>query len=258
MSRVQIRKSNEVGQIGLVVLLIMTTLLTVGVSAVSKSTRDLRITREEVEASQAFNAAEKGIERALADVEDGSYEVEGQMEEVVVNVDVEYGVTEERQLDMSVLENQVIKVDVAGVNGGEELEIDWGMGETCPIPSMVIVVYEGAAGGYGIRRYGFNACSDSNGFENPVVEGVGRVDLVLEAGDELVRIRPVGGPSVIQVREGANWVNPMPVQYYRVESTAENKLSGVTKKIQVNKGIKTSPSVFDYALFSGTTINKTP
>ncbi len=56
---------NQRGQVLLLVVLVVTVALTVGLSAVTQSITNLRITEEEESSQRAFTAAEAGIEQAL-------------------------------------------------------------------------------------------------------------------------------------------------------------------------------------------------
>jgi len=55
----------ESGQALIIILLIMSVGLTIGLSVISRSTSDIRITQQEEEAARAFSVAEAGIEEAL-------------------------------------------------------------------------------------------------------------------------------------------------------------------------------------------------
>ncbi len=58
------RKNNE-GQVLLIVLLVMATAVTVGLSVISRSVSDISVTTKEEESIRAFSAAEAGIEQIL-------------------------------------------------------------------------------------------------------------------------------------------------------------------------------------------------
>jgi Tfp pilus assembly protein PilX len=53
------------GQIGVIILLLMVVMLTIGISFLSRSTRELRVATQESESSRVLSAAESGIESAL-------------------------------------------------------------------------------------------------------------------------------------------------------------------------------------------------
>jgi hypothetical protein len=59
-------KNNESGQIALLVLLVLTIALTVGLSVVSRTITEIRVATDTERSSQAYAAAEAGIERALS------------------------------------------------------------------------------------------------------------------------------------------------------------------------------------------------
>src|SRR6185369_1704811 len=59
-------RTTQSGQIGIIIILIMVVLLTVGLSLASRSTREVRLSQQEVESNRVFNVAEAGIEQALS------------------------------------------------------------------------------------------------------------------------------------------------------------------------------------------------
>lgn len=59
-------KRNSSGQALLIILLIMAVALTIGLSVVSRSITDIRISQEQEESARAFSAAEAGLESLLA------------------------------------------------------------------------------------------------------------------------------------------------------------------------------------------------
>lgn len=60
---------NERGQILLIVVLVIVVALTVGLSVVSRTITNLKISKENEESQRAFQAAEAGIERALNEID---------------------------------------------------------------------------------------------------------------------------------------------------------------------------------------------
>ena len=67
MSNIQYQISNnyQSGQVLLIVVLIMVTVLTVGLSLATRTITNLRVSQEEENSERAFSAAEAGIERSL-------------------------------------------------------------------------------------------------------------------------------------------------------------------------------------------------
>jgi len=77
------------GQAALIVLLVVAVALGFGLSTISRSTTELKISKQEQEASRAFNAAEAGIEEALRTLISGDIDI-GEGEDIInVNYEVE-------------------------------------------------------------------------------------------------------------------------------------------------------------------------
>lgn len=64
-SMIRKKKSLEVGQVLLIIILVVIISITVGLSLVSRSITNLRTTSEEIESQKALSAAEAGIEQVL-------------------------------------------------------------------------------------------------------------------------------------------------------------------------------------------------
>lgn len=244
----QMNQRKETGQIGMVVLLIMSGLLTVGVSAVNRSTSDLRITRQEAESSAVFNAAEAGIEMALSDVADGSFSPTGDLSSEFVDqgIEVNYVISAEANFDMRILEGETVSLDTTG-GGTNSININWAEETSCS--GIVVMLYNQSTNT--VRRIGYTH-SSCGGIQN-FISSAGGVSVPLSNGDNLVRIRAVGGDVTVQV-SGAGW--SLPQQYFKITSTASRTESGETKVVEVRKSLPAAPSILDYALFSGTTITK--
>jgi len=60
------KERNNSGQALLIILLIMAVALTIGLSVVSRSVTDIRISQEQEESARVFSAAEAGLESLLA------------------------------------------------------------------------------------------------------------------------------------------------------------------------------------------------
>lgn len=257
------------GQIGVLVLLAMTAMLTVGIGAVTRSTQDLRVTRQEVESSRSFAAAEVGIEEALHEItvfEEqavdgavieqtivGSVQVrepllDDQQTEQRATYQVEYQVEPIHMIDSFVQEGDVVSVNVAGVAPGTPLRIDWG-GDSCDNPETQakIVVSLISNTNPTIRR-GYSKCAPHQG-----LHGLGGADSVLNIDElsniEIVNIKVLGSGTNLSA-SGTG----LPVQAYRVTSRATPEHSQEVKAVSLDRMIPNPPSIFDYALVSGTSI----
>ncbi len=245
---------SQSGQVGLVVLLVMTALLSVGIGAVSRSTQDLKITRQEVDSSRAFNAAEAGVEEALFNLEQGNLD-EGEISDLDPDLNINYSINPQNEFNMSLVDGVVIGIDATGATS-DPLLIQWGLGQDCSnAPNLAVLIYNIST--LTVRREGYfpNGCSLSNGFVE-AAPGTGgyltQASIPLGAGDELIRLRPMGGDTDLRVSSLA----ALPVQYHIVRSTAQRTGGEEVKVVEVHKSLPAAPVVFDYALFSGTTIIK--
>lgn len=252
------------GQAALIVLLVVAVALGFGLSIISQTTTDIRISQQEQEAARAFNAAEAGIEEALKEINVGpTVEID------VGDVKVEYTVIGENSLVGVFKENEAAQVVLGGVDS--TLKIEWvdknselenpgdctggvkaESGQTAA--SLLISVIDGSNQ---IRREGWNACDleADNGMTNKTDSGSGTFlrsyDLDIYANDSLVRIRPVYNQTSLRVTGSP----ALPVQSYVIDSKAR-ALTLESKAIKVTRTEPATPAIFDYVLFSGTDIIK--
>lgn len=253
--------SGQRGQVGVVVLLIMVVLLTVGLSLAARSTQELFLTQQNVDSTRVFNAAEAGIDQALST----SFTFEGEQATGSIenfnnsDIDVNYQITKMNQLETRLFEMVSVEVDVTG-NSGSGLIIEWSKLDNCAsedVASLVASVYYDDAGQTRVRHYPLQGCDRSDNFlaaSNVNADGYRRrYNLALTADDLFVRIKPMYNDTHIRVT-GDGW--DLPVQYYNIRSEARNNLGNETRIVEVNRTLDAAPSIFDYAVFSQTTLVK--
>lgn len=250
--------SSQSGQVGLVTLLIMTVMLSVGISVVNRSTEDLRISRQEEDASRVFNAAEAGIEAGLSNLSVGqgtiTYGVEGTGDTPIT---VNYTVTPYNYLEVSIPRNEVVSLNTTGVTGGEQLEIEWAQNQDCTSNAAALEVLFYNTTANTVRREGITRCARSDGF-TMVAGGTdgyfARQVLSLNAGESLVRIKTLYNDSTVRARSAGGWV--MPTQFYKVRSEGVSDAGDETKVVEVTRTLPSAPSLVDYVLYSGGSLNK--
>jgi len=255
------------GQAALIVLLVVAVALGFGLSIISQTTTDIRISQQEQEAARAFNAAEAGIEEALKEIKVGpTVEID------VGDVKVEYTVIGENSLVGVFKENEAAQVVLGGVDStltiewvdkNSELENPGGCTggvkaeSEQTAASLLISVISVVGGSNQIRREGWNACEleADNGMTDVRDSGSGTFlrsyDLAINANDSLVRIRPVYNQTSLRVTGSP----ALPVQSYVIDSKAQ-ALTLESKAIEVTRTEPATPAIFDYVLFSGTDIIK--
>ncbi len=249
------------GQAVLMVLLVAAVALGLGLSIISQSTTDIRISQQEQESARAFNAAEAGIETALKSI--SSIPLGTPQSVSIGDIPVEYTVTSKEFLEGSFNENSSIQVILGG--SANTLTIDWvdknsaaenpgncsgvSADSGATAASILLTVIDD---NYQLRRYALNACSlnASNGMTDVATGGPDKYlrsyDLSVTANDRLLRIRPVYNLASIRITS----VDPLPVQGYVVDSKAQSPTQE-SKAIEVTRWEPATPSIFDYVLFSG-------
>jgi len=250
------------GQIGVIIVLIMSVLLTVGLSMSANTNSDLFVSQQEEESNRVFNAAEVGIEQALSS--NLAFEGESSTGTVdnITDVGVDYSISKTRTLETRLFEGVSVKVDVSNANDGDTLRIDWSRENDCVSEdpaSILISIYHDEAGTLTVRNYAYAACARADGFtsvaninENSLRR---RIDLAMQAGDQFVRIKPVYNDTHVRVYSSSvAWT--LPVQGFLIRSSANNELGNETRVVEVNRTLPTAPSVMDYSLYSGGTISK--
>ena len=239
-----LKRRYQQGQAVLIVLLVAALALGFGLSIISRSTTDVKISEQEDQASRAFNAAEAGIENALGSL--SSLVIGDDYNLTVDDVRVTYSVNGEDFLEGVYSENDIATVVL---DGADTLTIEWG--ESCPgAASLLIAVIDSSNQ---LERYGWNACDLGDDFTyvaDPGDDGYLRKKELAVAANSLVRIRPVYNQATIRV-SGDN----LPVQAYGIDSQAQSPTLE-SKAIQVSRTVPAAPAIFDYVLFSGTNIVK--
>ncbi len=254
------KSNSESGQVGVIILLTMTGMLALGLSLASRTTQEALISGKESESTRVFNAAEQGIEEALSgdlDFEGDSYE--GSVDSIT-GVGIDYSIEKRNSLETRLFEGVSVGVDVTGAVDTNTLRIDWSKLTDCDTEtpaSLIASVYYDDAGTTRVRHEALGGCDYGDGFDlGTVIDENGykrRYDLPLQTDDFLVRIKAVYNDTHIGVSSSDF---TMPVQYYSIRSVAANEESNETRIVEVNRTIKSAPSIMDYAVYSGGALTK--
>ena len=242
------------GQVGIVILLLTVVLLTIGLSIASRTITDVRLSRQEEESSRAFNAAEAGIEEALRLNLSALIAAGGAGSVTVGGITANYRVAEENTLETQIDEGETIEVNVAGLGSGNQVSIDWAR-DTCPsAASVVVAVYNGTS--TTIRRTPYQGCPRGDNFasSSPGVDGYQfRTIVSLANGDQFIRVRAVYAGTQLRVLGAGG--TALPVQFWRIRSEAQT-LGGETRSVEVTQTPPAPPSIFDFVIFSGSSLTK--
>jgi len=248
------------GQIGLIVLLTMTVLMTVGLSVATRSSQDLINTQRGEESNRVFNAAEAGIEAALS--ADYAFEGDSTSGDISGFTDItgDYTIAKQNTFETRLFEGVSVELDVTGVVDGQGLTIDWSREDNCGTDnpaSLVATIFFDDAGTTRARYMAIGACDRGDNFTLATTGNYGNYRrtyaLPLQTDDEFVRIRAVYNDTHIKI-SGNGWTTP--TQLYQIRAEAQNDSSNENRAVSVGRTLPTAPSVFDFALYSGTTIVK--
>ena len=257
------------GQVLLVILLVMFVGLTISLALLSRTTTDIKLSRDLEESSRAFSAAEAGIEEALRGV------IASTPQEITTGVSFNVTSQEAGQgsgvFSLGKVEKEnvgtvwFVEHDADGnlvetaVYGASRITLCWKEGDTTAPQIEAIVLYKDGTDYKVARRFynpsgisGSDDCDDAAGTFYPY-----KTDVDLPTADVLLalRLKPIGGSALLAVDppEGvAN--NSLPSQGREIISTG--KAGGTVRKIKVIKSYPSWPEIFDYVLFSGGGLSK--
>jgi len=262
--------STQSGQIGLVVLLGMVVIATIGISVATRSTQDVTSTRQDQESSQSFSAAESALERILSQPSDELFtfsedSTSQQFTDIFENTSANVSIEKQFAFDNYVRQAEVIEVDVSSVTQNRPLVIEWANSRNCSdTPASILVTVFSTSAANQTRSFAFGPCSHGDNFElvNPAQSAnfgttfALKKTISLQNGDQKVRIRPIYADANILVRSDGSW--NLTAQQFTITSVGENEAEGgrETRAIQLERTQPFAPGVLDFTLVSGTDINK--
>ena len=258
-------RQSQSGQVGIIIILIMVVLLTFGLSIASRSTREVALSQQEEESNRVFNAAEAGVERALAtdlNFQGEEFSSEGT---IIPGTDsnLDYNIRKNRILETRLIEGTTAMVqmqdDINPLPG--EIYIDWARDTDCNAvkkpATLIVSVYNAAVdpNAPSVRHLSFAACNrnDSIGVAGNGSNGYfKRATVDTQEGDQFMRIKTVYNDTYLRVSGSST----LPTQAYDIRSEATSTLGQEARSVEVKRTLSVAPSVMDFALFSGTSIVK--
>lgn len=270
-------KSFNSGQVVLILVLITVIGLTIGLSLISRTITDVRISSQIEQSSRAFSAAEAGIETALKGVNTlptGSVTLE--------NSSAQYEVTSiggtQEVYSFPLTEansSQTIWLASRDANGNfttpyypttGALDICWGKDADNKAALILNLYY--LDGSYKVAKLAFdpnavravnnkfsgdfektpaNYCSGNYQYRKSITFD-SATDFGINSSSTLLalRITPVYEDTIIGILP--NGAENLPVQGNQITSVGQTD-TGIVRKIQVNKSYETLPSLLDFAIF---------
>lgn len=251
---------------GLVLLLVMAVVVAIVMSVASRSLSDTVVSRQESESAAALGIAETGVEQALNSLRLGTVPVGTiNLSDSGGLITGSYGVTATTGYGMYVREGETAQLDLSSFAGGN-LVISWTKRgnssediATCTegsgtMPAALEVSSINVANTMARSYYNPSNCSPAgNQFASGSDPGNSyrtSISYAVPAGTASLRLRPIYAGATIEVAGAGLTENQM----YVIAATARG--SEAQKEIEVKRGVDAPAPVFDYALFSGTTIIK--
>lgn len=273
--------NSQKGQTVLIILLIMAVLLTIGISTISSSITDIKISQQTEEASRAFYVAESALEERLSlplNV------FEAKPEEGTIG-GIDYQVSKTAQSGDSFLfpfkvdadDSQTIwlipyneNTEVFNVNSTYtgSFTLYWGNNGTSEEPALTVTVVYKDGSSYKIHRYNYdpnNTRKDENKF-NLAVSGsfpLGGENLKFSSAQIAVTNGVLLKLTLLYNNSAqslgimkASGSPSFPNQGNCFISSATVPESGITRKIKQCKLWSNLPGIFSWGLFSGGSLEK--
>ena len=252
------RKLLHSGQVALIMVLIMTVISAVAVSVASRSTVETRIQEMNVENTEALLTAQAGLEESIAKnlPVSGNFG-EGRQYQVTVGEVGSTGISTEK-----INPGEVFEVNLESALGVTGLKIYWKPVITGGAPALFISDVRSDQ----IIDYAYD--TDGTGGFTRAVSG-GALDgvnynysppspLSVSAGDSrLLRITVLGAAAFVGIEPIGGLLPPQSTTFRSVADVSSTAQSVVKYGIEYHESITDQlPSVFDYVLFSGGTINQ--
>ncbi|MFZ5437547.1 MAG: hypothetical protein ACOZAK_00630 [Patescibacteria group bacterium] len=257
-------KNNNQGQVGLIVLLIMVVILALGLSLAARTSQQAEIAIQQEDTTRVFNAAESGVEAALANIfQAESAGTINDLSEDIESLDlsgsdsnVNYNITKSNILETHLKQgtSTELKVPAAG-----SISFYWATEAEClETASLLLSVYANNGSDVTAKHFAVGDCSGaSTRGDNFISNDPGPspykygYTLFTSADDLFVRVKPVYNDTDIKI------VGSPAVSQFTINSQAQNTLaSQETRTFEVKRTLSTAPAFMEYALVSGSSIIK--
>ena len=257
------RKKHPSGQVGLLLLVVMGIVISIVLSVAARSLSDIALSRQERENSSSFALAETGVEEALRQLsENPETAAGGNLAGISEFVSGSYTVGALPSYDLYVKEGETAEIDLTG--SPSNVVVSWVKeGESPPgpctegsglAPASLEITLVDASNTATRAYYNADGCNlaGTNGFAAASAGSGGyssSVSIANPSNYEYMRIKPLYNGTTVNVT-GDSLVS----QLYLIQSKASG--GDVRTDIEAKRSLSAAGSIFDYALFSETTIIK--
>lgn len=271
-------KNSESGQAVLIILLIMTVILTIGLSVVSRSVTDVKISQQTQESARAFWVAQAGLEKAIKANAGITTEtlnnINYSVSKIGLGAGKEFVFPEKAKASESVTLWLVGHNESTGeindtVSFKDKITLYWGNEgessdlETTPALEATLIYNKG---GFKTMRYVFDPYSDrSVPTYFSTVNGPFTISgQNFSFSSDEIDLKDFGtpyfllfkllfntSPQVLGAKVSSSSSSNLPSQGNCFESQATISESGIVRKLKQCQFWLVSPNIFDYVLFSG-------
>lgn len=282
------------GQTLLIILLVMAVALTIGLSVISRSITDVKISQQTEEAARAFSAAEAGIEEALITGTGSGPVIFGETKATYQTAvaglgegATEFAFPAEYRTD-EIQTLWLANYETYGkVYDRNQLRVLWGNSGTPPnnntkTPALEVSIYYNDSGNYKVGRFALDPHSGrtpSNAFCNPpscdkvpsfttasetagdkTFQFAATLDLSSFTGSGktllFARLRILYGDTshALGAKVVGGGSGNFPSQGVKIDSTGQ--AGEATRKVEVSRLHPAPPAIFDFAIYSGGSLIK--
>lgn len=263
------------GQVVLIVVLLTVLGLTVGLSLISRTVTDVRISSQIEQSGRAFSAAEAGIESALSvqsntvastgNIQLGDAQAEYSVAQQGGTTDtIPFPVTATGQSQSAWLMDHTDDgaLDESGYSypSDSAMDICWNSAGT-DVPAMIVTLTYKEDGEYRLAKAAYDPnvgrgnnflpadagggyCDGGYSYKRTIIA---QTDFGISAGAQLILLRLT--PVYVSASSAVKPTAMLPVQGRIITSVGKTN-TNVTRKIEVNQGYQILPSLLDFTLFS--------
>jgi hypothetical protein len=242
----------------------MVVILALGLSLATRTSQQAEISIQQEDTTRVFNAAEAGVEAALANIfqSESAGDIENLSEDVASldlsgsNANISYNISKSNTLETHLKQGSSTELVLPAAGS---ISFYWAIEENCEdTASLILSVYNNDAGEITARHYAVGDCSGtSTRGDNFIPNDSGPTPyqyaytLFTTDTDEFVRVKPVYKDTDIKI------VGSPAVSQFTINSQAQNTLAGQeTRSFEVKRTLSTAPAFMEYALVSGSSIIK--
>ncbi len=261
------KKELEKGQAVLVVLLVMVVLLTLGLSVVSRSVTDVKISQQSQESARAFWTAQAGLEKALLAQGSTAGSIDG-VNYTVTKTDLGGSAEFTGQVDAGksfvywlVNHNSDGSIGTTFYSGNN-LVIYWGNSGDTDTALIATLIYKDLSGHFQSQKFTYDPLTrtPATGFTSSSPGGsLSGTDFAHTTGQIPIPPSP-NQPYFVNIKMlfnssaqivGVKTDVAGPVQGSCYESKATVTVSNVVRNLRECRTWSQTPEIFDYLLFSG-------